>query len=96
MQRRSRRRPAVNSRLPTDFVRRVEEFAHSDEVEWVLDMVSDKYVEGWRTSPPDQANRREHLYRMVQAVEALKNEIRSITQEDIVTAYNKGLRSRPL
>ena len=83
----------MNKPVPREFVERVQEFAHSTEVELILDHLIEKYQEGWRTSPPEQADRREHLYRMVQAVEGLKNEIRSIALGEIVEAHNRGLKN---
>src|SRR4051812_28081003 len=83
----------VNSpAIPREFVERIQQFAASDEVELILDALIEKYQASWRTSAPENPAQREHLYRMVLAVEGLKNEIRNVAQDDIITAHNKGLQ----
>jgi hypothetical protein len=82
----------VSNRPPQEFIERVQQFAQSDEVELILDALIEKYTASWRTSSPEQPQTREHLYRMVLAVEGLKNEIRTIAQDQIITAFNKGLQ----
>ena len=77
-----------------EFVERVQVLAQSQDLQTLLDIVADKYLEEWRTSPPEKADHREHLYRMVQAVEALKKEVQTIALDEHVNAHNARLRHR--
>jgi hypothetical protein len=52
-----------------------------------------KYLSSWQTTLPEQAVHREHLYRMVLAAEALRNEVAAIAADHRVTAHNNRLRS---
>jgi hypothetical protein len=80
--------------LDRDFVERVQVLAQSRDLSILLDLVVERYLEEWRTSPPEKAERREYLYRMVQAVEALKKEVQTIAVDEYVTAHNSRLKQR--
>ena len=58
----------------------------------LLDGLIEKYSASWRATAPEQTQQRDHLYRMVQAVEGLKNEIRSIALDEVIEAHNRGLQ----
>lgn len=58
----------------------------------VFQRLIDKYMESWRGSPPEQADTREHLHRMVNAVEALKRELQSVAANRKVAAFNNKSR----
>lgn len=81
------------NKYPPEFIERVQQFAHSDEVQVLLDALVEKYSESWRNTSPERPAEREHLYRMVRAVEGLKTEIRSIALDQVIEAHNRGLRS---
>jgi hypothetical protein len=81
---------------PREFVEQVQRFASSDVVEQLLDGMKARYEQDWGSTRPEDSARREHLYHMVQAVEGLKSELRSIAQSDLVDLYNRGaLRRSP-
>ena len=71
-----------------EFKRAITEFATSDDVERLLDGLQARYLGSWASSRPDQGEHREHLYRMVQAIEAVKNEIRIVATDDAFAALN--------
>jgi hypothetical protein len=71
-----------------EFKRAITQFARSDDVECLLDGLQARYLGSWASSRADQAEHREHLYRMVQAVEALKAEIRSVASDEAFVALN--------
>ena len=77
-----------------DFLAEVESFAKSDAVEQLLDNLVDGYMNAWKGTSPTQGEHREHLFRMVTAVEALKNEIRSVAMNERVTIHNSRSRGK--
>lgn len=82
------------SDLNREFVERMQVLAQGRDFQTLLDLVAERYLEEWRTSPPEKAEQREHLYRMVQAVEALRKEVQTIALDEYVTAHNSRLRHR--
>ena len=82
------------TRLPKEIVEQITAFAHSDAVETLLEGMQAEYEARWRSSKPEDTAQREHLYRMVQAVEGLKSEIKRVAQDDTVGLYNRGLLRR--
>lgn len=70
------------------FVERVTDFARSDDFERLIDSLRAKYLASWEQSRIEDVASREHLYRMVHAVEALKNEIASLANDQSVRAFN--------
>lgn len=80
---------------PREFVEQVIAFAKSDAVEILLNGLQATYEQDWAQSKPEDKDRREHLYRMVQAVEGLKSELRRIAQSDTVQLYNRGASRKP-
>ncbi|CAB4200507.1 hypothetical protein UFOVP1339_48 [uncultured Caudovirales phage] len=77
-----------------DFLKEIESFAASDAVEQLLDNMIDLYTNAWRGTTHAQGEHREHLFRMVTAVEALKNEIRSVAMNERVTIHNSRSRGK--
>lgn len=67
-------------------------FAHSEVVSEMLDTMEANYTAAWKSTPEGDIDKREHLYRMVMAVNALRDELRSAAQSDAVTAWNRRLR----
>lgn len=82
------------NRLPPHVTAEIEQFAHSDTVQLVLDGLIDRHQEQWRTSAPENAASREDAYRMVRAIEGLKSELRRLSRDEAVEAYNLALRRK--
>lgn len=82
------------TRLPKEVVEQITAFARSDAIETLLAGMQAEYEARWRSSKPEDTAHREHLYRMVQAVEGLKSEIKRVAQSDMVDLYNRGLLRR--
>ena len=82
------------NKLPREFVERVQNLANDDAFDFLIDLLSNKYQEEWRTSPPEDADKREHLYRMVQACDALREEVRSIASDEKISVFNRGLQNK--
>lgn len=61
-----------------EFERQVKEFAHSDAIEFLLEGLKVAFTEHMLATSPADAEKREHDYRMVRAIDALKNEIISV------------------
>lgn len=78
--------------VPEDIRLEIETLFRTDSVEWMLNCLIERAQEAWRTSPPEDAARRERLFWKVQAIEELKSEISRISQADAVEAYNGALR----
>lgn len=76
------------------FIQEIKDFSKSDAIASLLDTLIEKYSDSWRNTDPEKAQTREHLYRMVQAVEGLKNEIRAINHDAIVSAWNHSLKTK--
>ena len=77
-----------------EFLERVKELAHSDAFEELLNRLEDKHVADWKTTAPVSAEMREHHWRMVMAITALREEIRNAIQGELITNYNTRLRGR--
>lgn len=84
----------MNSRLPRELVERVQSMANDDAFHFLLDLMIQKYSEDWRTTPPEDAAKREHLYHLIQATEGLRAEVRTIASDEAITVYNRGLQNR--
>lgn len=80
--------------LPREFVERVQALSQDDALQFLLDILKEKYSEEWRTTPPERADRREHLFHMVQATEGLRTEVRNVATDEAITVFNRGLQNR--
>lgn len=76
------------------FKRQVQEFATSDAVEELLIRLENKFTQDWKDSAPSETDKRVYSYMMVRAVEALRNEIKSIALGDAVNAWNRDRKSK--
>lgn len=76
------------------FKRQVQEFATSDAVEELLNRLDNKFTQDWKDSAPSETDKRVYSYMMVRAVEALRNEIKSIALGDAVNAWNRDRKSK--
>ena len=82
------------SSLPRELVERVQNLSQDDAFHLLIDMLISRYMEEWRTTRPDNAAHREHLYNMVKASEALRSEVRNIATDEAITAFNRGLQNK--
>ena len=77
-----------------DFVEEVKFFAQSQSVQRLLNQLEDRFISDWKNSVPIGADTREHCYRMVQAIQALKGELERVAQGDKIAIYNHRLRGK--
>jgi len=77
-----------------EFVRQVQELATSDAVETLLLRLEEKFTQDWKNSAPNDPDRRVYSYMMVRALDALRNEIRSVALGDAVSAWNRQQKSK--
>ena len=77
-----------------EFVRQVQEFATSDVIEELLNRLETKFTQDWKDSAPSETDKRVYSYMMVRAVDALRNEIKSVALGDAVNAWNRQQKSK--
>ncbi len=77
------------------FIDEATTFAHSDVVSELLDTMEANYTAAWKATSEGDIDKREHLYRMIMAINALRMELGSVAQDDAVKAFNRRLRRQP-
>lgn len=77
-----------------DFIRQVQEFATSDVIEELLNRLETKFTQDWKDSAPSETDKRVYSYMMVRALDALRNEIKSVALGDAVNAWNRQQKSK--
>lgn len=77
-----------------EFIRQVQEFASSDATEELLNRLEQKFTQDWKDSAPSETDKRVYSYMMVRAVDALRNEIKSVALGDAVSAWNRQQKSK--
>lgn len=77
-----------------DFIRQVQEFATSDAIEELLNRLETKFTQDWKDSAPSETDKRVYSYMMVRALDALRNEIKSVALGDAVNAWNRQQKSK--
>lgn len=75
--------------LEHDLVREAQELAKSDAVQEIFRRLEAEYVQNWKNSAPDKPDLREHAFRMVLALDALRTEINTLAQSERVKAWNR-------
>lgn len=75
--------------LEPDLVRAAQELAKSDAVQEVFRRLEDNYVQSWKNTAPDNPDLREHAFRMVLALDALRTEIKNLSDSERVKAWNR-------
>jgi hypothetical protein len=75
--------------LEHDLVRHAQELAGSDAVEEILRRLEEDFVQGWKNTAPTDQDHREHCFRMVLAIRALRTEIKTLALSDRVKAWNR-------
>ncbi len=72
-----------------ELIRAAQEFASSDSVQEILRRLEAKYTEEWKASAAGKPESREHCYRMVLAITALRDEMRILAQSTKVNQWNR-------
>lgn len=75
--------------LEHDLVRGAQDLANSDAVQEVFRRLEQQYVQSWKNTAPDKPDEREQCYRMVLALDALKTEIKNLSDSERVKAWNR-------
>ena len=80
-----------------DFISNVKALADNGTLARVLDMVEEDYTRLWKSSKPEHLQLREDSFRMIRAVQSLKDKITSLTTDEKVRQFNarRILRSTP-
>ena len=80
--------------LDQDLVRGAQDLNTNPALEEIVQRVIEKYTQIIVNSAPADAAVREDAYRMVRAVNELRNEIKSVAISNSVSAWNRGLRGK--
>jgi hypothetical protein len=76
-----------------DIRRELIDFANAEPVKWLLNEMEAHYVAQWKATADINSSQREHLFRMVTAVSALRNELQSRARAIDIGAYNNRLKN---
>lgn len=79
--------------MSRDRIQEAKNFAGSEVVSDLLDEIETKFVREWKNSDPAEPATREHAWNMVQAVDALRMELKIMAQSGKINDWNRGLRS---
>lgn len=77
-----------------EFLERVKDLAYSDAFEELLNRLEDQHVADWKSTAPVSNEMREHHWRMIVAINALREEIKNVIQGNLVSQHNRNLRGR--
>lgn len=77
--------------LEQDLVRHAQEFAKSDAVAEVLKRLEEKFTADWKATGSGDQDEREHCFRMVLAIDALREELKIVAQSTKITEWNRRL-----
>ena len=80
--------------LDRETLQEAQRVAHSDALNLVLEDLIKKYTVEWINSDPKDAQVREIAGHRVQAIQALRDELRSVAKSDDVTKWNRRLRGK--
>lgn len=78
--------------MSRDRIQEAKNFAGSEVVSDLLDEIETKFVREWKNSDPAEPAIREHAWNMVQAVDALRMELKIMAQSGKINDWNRGLR----
>jgi hypothetical protein len=78
--------------LEHDLLIQAQAFASSDAVTELLNRLEQKFTEDWKATVPVGGETREHCYRMVLAVNALRAEMKNVAQSTKINDWNRRLR----
>jgi len=80
--------------LDRETLQEAQRVASSDALNAVLEELIKKYTGEWINSDPKDAQVREIAWHRVQAVQALRDELRSVAKSDDVAKWNRRLRGK--
>ena len=78
--------------LEHDLVSQAQAFADSEAVAELLNRLESKFVDDWKATVPVGTDTREHYYRMILAINALRAELRNVAQSIKIKDWNRRLR----
>jgi hypothetical protein len=78
--------------LEHDLVSQAQAFADSEAVAELLNRLEQKFIEDWKATVPVGTDTREHYYRMILAINALRAELRNVAQSTKINDWNRRLR----
>ena len=80
--------------LDRETLQEAQRIANSDALNLVLEELIKKRTVEWINSDPKDPLVREIAWHSVQAIQALRNELRSVAQSDDVAKWNRRLRGK--
>lgn len=80
--------------LDRETLQEAQRIANSDALNAVLEGLINKYTVEWINSDPKDALVREIAWHRVQAIQALRDELRSVAKSDDVAKWNRRLRGK--
>lgn len=78
--------------LEHDLINQAQAFADSEAVSELLNRLEQKFIEDWKATVPVGTDTREHYYRMILAINALRAELRNVAQSTKIKDWNRRLR----
>jgi hypothetical protein len=78
--------------LEHELVNQAKAFAESEAVAEVLNRLEQKFIADWKATVPVGVETREHYYRMILAVDALRGELKNVAQSTKINEWNRRLR----
>lgn len=78
--------------LEHDLVREAQHLARNPALEVIFDRLTRRYADDIINSPPNDAAGRETAYRMIRAVQALRDEVKSVAMSKSIEEWNRRLR----
>lgn len=80
--------------LESDLARDARSLMDNAALEFLLDQITERYIEAIKNSAPAATEGREHAYHMIRAVSEIKDHIKTAAAADIVTEWNRRLRGK--
>jgi hypothetical protein len=75
-----------------ELLNQAKAFADSDAVAELLNRLEQKFIADWKATVPVGEATREHCYRMVLAIDALRAEMKNVAQSIKINEWNRRLR----
>lgn len=76
-------------RLNSEQIDDIKLLAKNTNLELLFDILKEKYMNAWASTNLDQDEHRQHLYRMLLTVDALKSELHGVALSQAIEAYNR-------
>lgn len=77
-----------------ELVQEIKSFAKSEAIAILFDRIEAKYIQNWKSTPDNGDDTREQCWRMVLAVNSLRDEIANIAQTEKVSEWNRRLHGK--